>query len=195
MNKESSIIKQTVPVWDLLIRVFHWSLVCFFTFWYLSGGEVQWHYWSGYAISGLISFRVFWGIFGTKHARFVDFIRSPSTVKSYLLSLRDRTSKRHLGHNPAGAVMIVILLLGMAFMAFTGMLLAGFGGNGPLANSALLALEFLPIKALHEIAANLLVAAIFFHLLGVILSSWMHKENLVKAMVTGQKRVEGDLHE
>ncbi len=91
--------------------------------------------------------------------------------------------------------MIVILLLGMAFMAFTGMLLAGFAGNGPLANSGLLVLGFLPIEALHELAANLMVAAICFHLLGVILSSWMHKENLVKAMVTGQKRVDGDLHE
>ncbi|ATX78364.1 MULTISPECIES: cytochrome b/b6 domain-containing protein [Reinekea] len=178
-----------VLVWDLLVRVFHWSLVVFFGLSYLTGGELDWlHEWSGYAIVVLIGVRTVWGFVGSRHARFSDFVTRPAAIKGYLLALKAGNPKHYLGHNPAGGLMIICLLLGLAFMAFTGMLLAGFDGNGPLVESTLMAWEFLPIKDLHEIMASLLILAIGVHVAAVLLSSYLHGENLIRAMLNGKKQ-------
>jgi cytochrome b len=182
--------KPTVAVWDILVRVFHWSLVGFFTFSYITGEHASSvHYWSGYAIVGLLVFRLVWGVIGPKHARFIDFVRPPKVVKQYLLALKSGNARRYLGHNPAGGIMVVTLLCGLLFMGFSGMLLAGLEGDGPFANTWLMSLDVLPIEDLHELVANLLVASVALHVAGVILSSRLHKENLVKSMITGRKIV------
>lgn len=178
-----------VRVWDPLVRIFHWSLVVFFTLSYLTGGELDWlHEWSGYTIVVLIGVRTVWGLVGSRHARFSDFVTRPAAVKAYLVSLQAGNPKHYLGHNPAGGLMIIGLLLGLALMAFTGLLLAGFDGNGPLADSALMALAFLPIKDLHEVLASLLIVAIGVHVAAVVLSSYLHGENLIRAMLNGKKQ-------
>lgn len=188
MTQSHSSSQPMIKVWDPLVRIFHWSLVGFFAFSYFTGEDGhQLHQWSGYGIAGLITFRLIWGVIGTKYARFTDFVKSPSSIKAYLIDLNNGQCRRHLGHNPAGGLMIILLLAGLAFMAFTGMLLAGFDGNGPLAGSPLLILDFLPIEDFHELTANLLVIAIVLHVAGVILSSLLHRENLVKSMITGTK--------
>ncbi len=188
MSEHSYPSEHTVPVWDILIRIFHWSLVVFFSVSYVTGELGDWlHHWSGYTITGLLVFRLVWGVIGTEHARFRDFVRHPAHIRRYLTAMKEGRAERYLGHNPAGGVMIIALLLGLSFMAFSGMLLAGFDGDGPLAGTALMALQVLPIKALHELTANALILGILLHVGGVIYSSWLHRENLPKAMVTGRK--------
>lgn len=186
----------TILVWDILMRIFHWSLVVFFTFSYLTGDDAETlHIWSGYTLIGLLAFRIVWGFIGPTYARFANFVRSPVVVIRYLQSMRAGRAKRYIGHNPVGAMMIVLLLLGLAFMGFTGLLLAGYDGYGPLMNTALMNLPHGVVQELHEAVANLMVIAVLMHIAGVVLSSRLHKENLPKAMLTGRKAVEESHHD
>ncbi len=167
---------QTVKVWDPAVRVFHWSLAASFALAWLSAeGWETLHLWAGYAAAGLIAFRLVWGFVGTRHARFSDFLRSPAEVRAYLGDMLKGRERRHLGHNPAGGAMILALIAAMGATCLTGwtMTLQGLGEvmEGP-----------------HELFANLLLILVIGHLAGVLFSSLSHRENLVKAMVTGRKR-------
>ena len=124
-----------VKVWDPLLRVFHWSLALFFIVSYASGDEESMiHVWSGYAIVGLLVFRLIWGFVGPKHARFRDFIYSPAETLAYARGLIGGNAKRYLGHNPLGGLMVVALLLSLSMSTITGMMLYGAEeGKGPLA--------------------------------------------------------------
>ena len=98
-------------VWDPLVRLFHWSLVLAFIVCYFTGDEESLtHVYSGYAILGLVAFRILWGLIGTEHARFKDFIVSPTKTLRYLKDLLQGKVEKHVGHNPAGGWMIVALL-------------------------------------------------------------------------------------
>lgn len=206
-------------VWDPLVRVFHWSLaVFFFTSWLTGEEESDIHIWSGYAIIGLIGFRLLWGFVGTRHARFSDFVHSPRQVFGYLKSLTTGKPEHYTGHNPAGGYMVVLLLAMLALTTWSGLNLYGAEGHGPLAGDATslslvnaahadddeygereeeenegehsedeAAEEFW--EEIHETAANLTLALVFIHVFGVIVSSRLHRENLVKAMFTGRKPV------
>ncbi|MCL4767236.1 MAG: cytochrome b/b6 domain-containing protein [Hyphomicrobiaceae bacterium] len=173
---------ETVRVWDPFVRVFHWSLVILFAVAWATGDELQLlHEWAGYAIAVLLAARVVWGIIGTTHARFGDFIYRPSAVASHLAdSLRFR-ARRYLGHNPAGGAMVVALLLTLALTAATGILMSGEAYR-----------DAHWLEDIHEMAANLMLLLIGLHVAGVILASFEHRENLVKAMLTGRKRRQPD---
>ena len=200
-----------VKVWDFFIRVFHWTLVLSFTITYLSGDEEnQLHIYFGYVIGFLVIFRVIWGLIGSKYARFSNFIHSPAKVISYLISLKSKAPIHYMGHNPAGGYMIIMLLFMLTVTTFTGLQAYGAKGHGPLANNFVgIALiteayarrgrhgdddhrqrneeedEFW--EEMHEASANVTVFLIIIHILGVIVSSIKHKENLVKSMITGEK--------
>ncbi len=200
--------KQQVVVWDLGVRVFHWSLVALFTFSYLSGDELETlHAYSGYAIIGLLVFRLIWGFMGSKHARFADFVRSPRVVIDDLKSIKEGHPKRYLGHNPAGGAMIVMLLVGLSLLTFTGLMAYAEEGHGPLAGAEVSIIstayadhdedkggkkgekkdEFW--EEVHEFTGNFLLVLIFLHIAGVVVSSKLHGENLAKAMMSGKKEV------
>jgi len=133
--------QNTVKVWDLGVRVFHWSLVLLFVISYLSGDEQETlHTWSGYAIVALLVFRIIWGFVGTKYARFSDFIYSPGEVLAYLKSLSVRSPKHYLGHNPAGGWMVIALLASLSLTTFSGLKLYAADGHGPLAQNSDLSL-------------------------------------------------------
>lgn len=167
-----------VAVWDPLVRVFHWSLVLSFAVAWLSAEEVRWlHVWAGYAAGGLIAFRLLWGLVGPRHARFARFVRRPAAVRRYLGDLLRGRETRHLGHNPAGGAMILALLASMAGLCLTGWL-----GT----TDAFWGVDW--VEGLHEALANLLLVLVGLHLGGVLLASLRHRENLVRAMVTGRKR-------
>jgi cytochrome b len=103
---------QQVKVWDPLVRIFHWALVLAFFTAYLT--EDEWltlHVWAGYTVLGLIGFRILWGFIGPRHARFSDFVYAPSETLSYIKDLLRFRNRRYLGHNPAGSVMIFVLLV------------------------------------------------------------------------------------
>ena len=204
---------ETVKVWDVLVRIFHWSLVVAFVIAYLTAEEENpLHIYSGYAVLGLITFRVFWGFVGTRHARFTDFIYSPMEVVRYLKSLPGGNPKHYLGHNPAGGYMVIALLICLFVVTFSGLKIYAIEeGRGPLAlenqppvliDSAYADQEDYKYsengkytkdeeefwEEVHEVSTNITLVLILLHIAGVFISCRVHKENLVKAMITGRKK-------
>lgn len=168
----------TVAVWDPFVRLFHWSLVAFFICAFATGDEIDWlHIWTGYAIAALVLLRIIWGFVGPHNARFVSFLRRPGEVLEFLRQSLRLRGPRHLGHNPAGGYMIVMMLGLLAYLSATGMLLTTDAWWG----SHLL-------KGAHEAGAYAMVGLVMLHLAGVALASVEHGENLIPAMVTGRKR-------
>jgi len=125
-----------IIVWDPLVRIFHWSLVIAFTIAYLTEDEMlALHVWSGYAVGGLILFRIVWGFIGSKHARFRDFLFGPLTTWKYLKDSASFKAQRYLGHNPAGALMIFLLLAFLSATVWSGLKVHAIENNaGPLAS-------------------------------------------------------------
>ncbi len=168
---------QKIRIWDAPVRVFHWLLVFSFAGAYITSESEYWrlvHVTLGYTLGGLLAFRLVWGVVGTRYARFSSFVRGPGAVLRYLKSLRSGQPEHHLGHNPAGAVAIVLLMLMGLGIAGTGY--ATYNELGP---------DWL--AEVHEVLANGMLLVIGGHLLGVVSASVQHKENLVRAMVTGYK--------
>lgn len=168
--------------------MFHWSLVLFFSIAYIVADNYPAiHSYAGYTVFLLVFFRLVWGFIGTPYALFSEFISSPADTISYIKSLFAGESKRHLGHNPAGSMMIVVLLISLTGTAFLGMALFALEGSGPFAGTDISTWSGPQLEELHEFFANSTLFLILLHLAGVIYSSYMHKENLIKAMITGDK--------
>ena len=177
-----------INVWDPLIRVFHWALVFFFFLAYVTEDDwVTIHSYAGYSIALLIIFRLLWGFIGTRHARFNDFITSPAEVIIYLKRLISGKAKRYIGHNPAGAAMILALLASLSLTVFTGISLYATEGYGPLAETFMASFSGDWLEEIHEFFANFTLLLIVGHVCGVLVSSLLHRENLIKAMITGKK--------
>lgn len=222
--------QNSVKVWDLPVRIFHWALVAFFVFSYVSGEEeTPLHAWSGYAIVALLIFRLVWGFVGSQHSRFSDFVRSPREAVSYARDTLSGRAKRYLGHNPAGGLMVIALIGSLFAATLTGLVAYGVDeGKGPLSalkQSTGQPVNFESIKApalisaawadenegddasednvagikrgeheeesawmeVHEFFANFTLFLVVIHLLGVAFESFVHRENLIRAMVTGYK--------
>jgi cytochrome b len=171
-------VPATVKVWDPFVRIFHWSLVALFVLAYATGDESErLHIWSGYAIAGLVALRIAWGLLGPPHARFSDFVRPPREVLQHLRDTARGAARRHLGHNPAGGAMVVALLT----------MLAGTCASGYLLTTDVL-WQAKWVEEVHEAFANITVALIIVHVLGVLVACYEQRENLVAAMFTGRKR-------
>ena len=186
----------TIRVWDPLVRIFHWSLVLFFFTAYLSGDDFEsLHVWAGYTVAALIGFRLIWGLIGSRHARFTDFVRAPRNVLSYLKDIPAGRARRYIGHNPAGGAMVIALLLALTGTIVFGMAtLAADENTGPLAGSWLASFNGHTLKEIHEFFANSTLALVFLHVAGVLFSSLHHRENLVRAMIHGRKQArDGDV--
>jgi cytochrome b len=200
-----------VLVWDPVVRFGHWGLVAAFAAAYLSaeeeaGGPAPVHVWAGYVVGAIVVLRVLWGFVGSRHARFADFVRGPFETSIYLRNLLLGRARRFLGHSPAGGAMVVALLICLAATVATGMVAYGEQGKGPLAaNGAALigsartgtdrAQPATPLRGeestmveIHDMLAATTVALIVAHICGVALASFVHRENLVLAMVSGRKR-------
>lgn len=181
-----------VRVWDPLIRVFHWSLAGAFFVAFLTEDESQnLHVWAGYTVFGLLAFRLVWGLLGSRYARFSSFVTPPRQALAYLLQALTLKAPRHLGHNPAGGAMIVLLLASLLVTTVSGLALYGADAwQGPLAG-LLHNVDDAWIEVFeetHEVFANLTLALVLVHVLGVVWESLLHRENLVRAMITGRKR-------
>jgi len=170
-------MKDRIMVWDLPVRAFHWLLTGSFAgAWLLSESE-RWrdvHVMLGYTVLGLVAFRIAWGLFGTRYARFRSFLFGPRDVLGYLRGLGSRRSPRHLGHNPAGSYAIWAIL-GLAVL--TGA--AGIATYNEIGGEV--------FEEVHEFLANVWLLVVGVHVAGVLLSSVLHRENLVRSMVTGYK--------
>lgn len=168
----------TTKVWDLFVRVFHWSLVASFAVAWLSSDDWETlHLWAGYSVAALIALRLVWGVMGTRHARFSRFVRSPLVVAGYLKDIATGREARHLGHNPAGGAMIAALLATLIGLCVSGWLMTtdAFWGSELM-------------ETIHKTASNLALLLVGLHLAGVLWASFRHRENLVRAMITGRKR-------
>jgi cytochrome b len=165
-------------VWDVPTRVFHWVLAgCFTGAWLLSESEQfrAVHVGLGYATAALVLLRVVWGVAGTRYARFASFVRGPRAAVAYLRDLVAGRAPHHAGHNPAGGLAVVALLVLAAATAVSGWAtLNEYGGER--------------VAELHEVIAGTWLAAVVVHLAGVLVGSLAHRENLARAMVTGWKR-------
>ncbi len=181
-----------IKVWDLPVRLFHWSLVFSFLVAYITEDHIMpLHVLAGYIIGGLILFRLIWGFIGTEHSRFKNFTYSPSTVFSYLKDVVSFKAEHYVGHNPAGGAMVVALLVSLALAVITGF--AAYGAEqaaGPLAGVMASMPRFVKKAAeeVHEFFANFTLLLVFLHLGGVLLASLQHRENLVRSMINGLKR-------
>jgi len=185
-----------VRVWDPFVRIVHWALAATVLIAWMFDEPLWMHTWLGYAAAMLVVVRILWGFVGPEHARFVNFVRGPRIVIGYLAGLIRFSSRRYLGHSPAGGAMIIALLFMIAVTTATGMAnLAAEQGEGPLA-SVIAKVEPQPgqrhpqlfIREVHETAANITLALVVLHVCGVLLASFAHRENLVLAMITGRKR-------
>jgi cytochrome b len=161
-----------IKVWDLPLRLFHWLLVLAIAVAFLSAEEGsplnQWHVLSGWVAGILIVFRLAWGFVGGEHSRFASFLR-PSRVGQHLRALGRGRAEPSLGHNPLGAMAVVLLLGLTAIVVWTG----AFGGE--------------PAEDLHELFGWTLLAMVGLHIAAVVMMSFLERENLVRAMVTGAK--------
>ncbi len=189
-RKSNGGVRETkVRVWDIPIRLFHWTLVsCFVIAWFtLDNRYLDVHVFAGYLMGGLILFRLLWGFIGGPYARFRDFAFNYSKVQNYLKDVLNKHPPRFLGHNPAGSWAIYLLLgLGLSIV-ITGLL--AFGGEerqGPLAGL----LNFPQGRfahELHEWLSWLMLGVVIIHVMGVLVESMLHRENLVVSMLTGFK--------
>jgi cytochrome b len=167
-----------VPVWDAPVRMFHWLLVASFAGAWLTAESERWqwvHATLGYTMAALVGFRIVWGLVGTRHARFAAFVRGPAAAGRYLGALLKGRPEQHAGHNPAGALAILALMVLIGVTAASGV--ATYNDLGG---------EWL--EELHEGAANTLLALVIVHVIGVVVGSLAHGENLARAMITGRKR-------
>lgn len=178
MSTDTTASGSRVLVWDLPVRVFHWLMVASFALAWLTAESERWrlvHVTLGYTMAGLVAFRIVWGLVGSRPARFASFVRGPAAVKAYLQSLHTGQPQHHTGHNPAGALAIVGLLGLTALTTALGWAAYNELGGEWLAEG-------------HELAANLMLLLVAVHLLGVVSGSLAHRENLVRAMLTGRKQ-------
>ena len=171
-------VNSRILVWDLPTRLFHWLLAASFAGAWLTAESERLrdlHVLLGYTFAGLIAFRLIWGLAGSRYARFSSFVAGPRGVFAYLRSLFSRTPQHHIGHNPAGG-WVILAMLGLGIVtAVTGYLTFNdLGGHA--------------LEEAHEIAASAMLALVVMHILGVLVSSLIHREDLVRAMVTGYKR-------
>jgi len=166
-----------VLIWDAPVRVFHWLMVLSFAGAYLSAESERLrlvHVTLGYTMAGLVAFRVLWGLIGTRHARFASFVHRPAAVARYLRSLFRGRPEHHAGHNPAGALAIVALLGLTVLVAATGWATYNEVGAHWL-------------EDLHEGSASVMLGLVGMHVAAVVLASFLHRSNLIGAMVTGRR--------
>jgi cytochrome b len=184
LNPRSNVPSSLVYVWDPFVRVFRWTLAVGFTVAYLTEDDLLTvHVWAGYIVGGLIVARLIWGFVGPTHARFSDSIYAPVTTLAYVRDLVLFRAERHLGHSPGGGAMVILLLLFLTATVVTGLVV--YGGEqqaGPLAGM-LTKDTGEAMEEVHEIIANITLALVLAHIAAVVLASFVHRENLVRAMI------------
>jgi cytochrome b len=165
------------PVWDRFVRFFHWTLVScvFLNYFVLEEGEWT-HEWTGYLAASLVTARIVWGFVGSRHARFADFFPTPSRLKNHLQALRQGHTDRHWGHNPLGALMMLLLMALVLSLGLTGWLQG---------TDAYFGEEWL--QDLHETLAHALMLAVGLHAAAALAMGRIERTRLVKAMITGVK--------
>jgi cytochrome b len=171
--------RRTIAVWDVPVRVLHWTLVLTVAAaWLTRHSPGSWHEWLGYATLAIVAARIVWGFVGAGHARFADFVRPASVTIAYARAVLLRRETRFIGHNPLGGWMVLALLVLVALVGVTGWLYTTdrFWGVAW-------------VEELHETLSDILFLFVALHLLGVVFASIRHRENLFASMLHGRKPV------
>lgn len=166
-----------ILVWDVPTRVFHWLLALSFAGAFLTAESERYrdvHVMLGYTMLGLVAFRLVWGVIGTRYARFGSFAFGPKRILTYVKSLLARSPQHYPGHNPAGS-WAIYGLLGLTLLAGA----SGYAAYNDIGGHSM--------EDVHEALANTLLGVVIVHVAGVLVSSLLHRENLVRAMLTGTK--------
>lgn len=171
---------QRILVWDAPTRVFHWLQALSFFAAYLTADSERlrnYHVALGYILLGLLVFRLLWGFIGTRYARFRSFLFNPKEIVIYLRALIKGKPQHYLGHNPAGSVSVWMLLGLGIFICVTGVMTLQDDASDVVGD-------------LHGVATYIMLGVIVLHLIGVLISSILHRENLLRSMFTGFKSAE-----
>jgi len=182
-----------VKVWDVPVRVFHWLLVAAMAFLVVSGkvggNLMEYHVYAGYSVLALVLFRVLWGFAGSTHARFASFVTGPSRGLAYAKRLLSGAPAHSAGHNPLGGWMVIVLLLSLLLQGGTGLFSNDdIAFEGPLYPFISKSLSD-RLTSLHHINANVLIGLVAAHVAAVLFHVFVKKEDLVRAMFTGVKRL------
>jgi len=180
-----------VKVWDLPLRLFHWSLLLLFVVAYFTGSRVQFyalHQAAGIALFGLLIFRLIWGFSGSRSSQFASFLAGPRAVLAHARELLKGRAEPLPGHNPLGGWSVAVMLALLLIEAVSGLFSSTFDYAGPLAG--LVPDEWADrMAAIHAINLDLLLGMIGLHLLGVAVTSILGRENLVASMIHGRKHL------
>lgn len=181
--------RQGQVVWDLPLRLFHWALVATLgcSWWTGENGLMDWHRRAGLVVLALVSFRLFWGLFGSATARFSQFLRGPAAVLVYARSLRSGHPAHGVGHNPMGGWSVAALLLTLLIMVVAGLFSVDVDGleSGPLAD--FISFDSGRIAAsIHHACFTVLLTLVALHLLAIASYALVWRRNLVRPMITGR---------
>jgi cytochrome b len=180
-----------IRIWDLPVRVVHWAIVGLIGFsWYSAENHLMdWHRYSGYAILGLLIFRLIWGVIGSSTARFANFVKGPAAVARYASSLGRRSPGGGIGHNPIGALSVLALLLVMIFQVVTGLFAIDVDGleSGPLTDRVSFD-QGRWLAELHEIGFALLQLLVALHIAAILFYLFYKRDNLIGPMISGRRR-------
>jgi cytochrome b len=179
--------RNRVVVWDLPIRLCHWSLAVLipFAWWTYKTDRMEWHRMAGYAVLGLMAFRLFWGIFGSATARFADFLHGPATIWRYLAG----RLPKGVGHNPLGGWSVALLLVLLAVQPLLGLFASDADGldSGPFADRVSYD-QSLQAERLHELLFYALVGLVVLHICAIVYYR-LRGESLVLPMITGRAKL------
>lgn len=178
-----------ILVWDIAVRLGHWTMVLFFAVIYLRYQKFPIHAYAGYIVLILVVFRLVWGVIGSRAARFSSFFFSPQEVLDYARSAAQGHAGYYVSHNPMGSWMVFALLFMMLINGSVGIMLYSSGQQlGPLGFLVSEDWEDM-LKVTHRVLGHLTAAAVAIHITGVLWAARLHRENYVLAMFTGHKRV------
>lgn len=185
---------ERVRVWDPALRLFHWSLATLVIASWLLGqfgpNIMTLHFWLGYAIIGLLVFRIVWGFVGPAPARFGSFLRGPKAVTDYMRHMHKREPSHWPGHNPLGALSVVAMLLALIWQVSTGLISdpEDFVNVGPLAGKVATETSHKAV-GWHETGASIILILVLLHLAVILYYRTWKNEDLVTPMITGWKWV------
>lgn len=170
---------RTVAVWDLPLRLWHWALAAsVVAAWFTPTVYDGLHRIVGYAVIGLLAFRLVWGFWGSRYSRFRMIGVRVRAAPRYLWNLRRGITGRYIGLNPAGTLMLVTLLVALAVSAITGALSVTVTFFGVWW-----------IEDTHAYASDAVIVLVVLHIVGVVGMGMLQRENLIRAMITGRKRI------
>lgn len=181
-------------IWDIPTRLFHWMLVIGFGLQWLTGevldDAIDWHFYIGYTMLGLILFRITWGFFGTRYSKFKQFLSSPRLTIKYAKTLHKQASPVHASHNPMGGWVVVLMLLLIGLQAISGLFVSDeIFSEGPYYGVAPSSVREI-MAFIHFNLFDVLIGIVALHIVAVLVYQFYKKQQLIGAMFHGKKAID-----